>query len=70
MRGSYLCLAMLLWISPLASGQSSNPHKDPADFQPPINRGEGIIGKSNDTHELEQPDEQNPSPPGIHVDRV
>jgi hypothetical protein len=58
MKCVFLSVAVLLWISVLAGAQSANPHRDPTDFQPPINRGEGIIDQSNNTHSLEQADEQ------------
>ena len=70
MKSVYFCLAALLWSSALASAQSSNPHRDPTDFNPPVLRGEGIIGTGNDTHRLEQPDKQSLPQPGPRLDRA
>ena len=60
MKSVFLSVAVLLWIPVLGGAQSANPHRDPTDFQPPINRGEGIIDQNNNAHSLEQTDEQRP----------
>lgn len=71
MRSDLLCLAALLCSLSLAGAQSTNPHHDPSDFQPPINRGEGIIGGKNDAHKLEREEEQpNTARPSAQFDRA
>lgn len=70
MRSVLLCVGVLLGNSVLAGAQSANPHRDPTDFMPPIDRGEGIIDKNNDTHKLEQPDQESPLRPGVRLDRA
>jgi hypothetical protein len=70
MKSVYFCGALLLWCSALAVGQSSNPHKNPADFMPPIYRGEGMIDKNNGIHAVDQPEPQNPPQPRVRLDRA
>jgi hypothetical protein len=70
MKSVLLCVAVLFGNSVLAGAQSANPHRDPTDFMPPIDRGEGMIDKNNDMHKLEQPDQRNPLQPIVRVDRA
>jgi hypothetical protein len=64
MKSLLICLAAVLCSSAWAGAQSSNPHKDPTDFLPPIDRGEGIVGAQTDAHRLERQTDQ-PAQPGI-----
>jgi hypothetical protein len=69
MKAAYLCVVALLGTAAVACAQA-NP-RDPSDMLPPVYRGQGVVATGNDTHKMEQSDQQTQREPGARgIDRA